>query len=34
MNLEKLISEWDKIEGNVCANPVKSMPKRLNEVIK
>ncbi|GBN57432.1 hypothetical protein AVEN_34446-1 [Araneus ventricosus] len=31
---EKLMSEWDKIEGNVCANRVKSMPKRLNEVIK
>ncbi|GBN30377.1 Transposable element Tcb1 transposase [Araneus ventricosus] len=31
---EKLMSEWDKIEGNVCANLVKSMPKRLNEVIK
>ncbi|GBN27051.1 Transposable element Tcb1 transposase [Araneus ventricosus] len=30
----KLIPEWDKIEGNVCANLVKSMPKRLNEVIK
>ncbi|GBM99804.1 hypothetical protein AVEN_164188-1 [Araneus ventricosus] len=26
---EKLMSEWDKIEGNVCANLVKSMPKRL-----
>ncbi|GBO34693.1 hypothetical protein AVEN_175958-1 [Araneus ventricosus] len=23
---EKLMSEWDKIEGNVCANLVKSMP--------
>ncbi|GBL80301.1 hypothetical protein AVEN_92224-1 [Araneus ventricosus] len=31
---EKLMSEWDKIEGHVCANLVKSMPKRLNEVIK
>ncbi|GBO15255.1 Transposable element Tcb1 transposase [Araneus ventricosus] len=31
---EKLMSEWDKMEGNVCANLVKSMPKRLNEVIK
>ncbi|GBM74009.1 hypothetical protein AVEN_57809-1 [Araneus ventricosus] len=31
---EKLMPEWDKIEGNVCANLVKSMPKRLNEVIK
>ncbi|GBN38364.1 hypothetical protein AVEN_220974-1 [Araneus ventricosus] len=27
---EKLMSEWDKIEGNL----VKSMPKRLHEVIK
>ncbi|GBM00365.1 hypothetical protein AVEN_179184-1 [Araneus ventricosus] len=31
---EKLMSEWYKIEGNVYANLVKSMPKRLNEVIK
>ncbi|GBM93835.1 hypothetical protein AVEN_193923-1 [Araneus ventricosus] len=31
---EKLMSEWDKIKGNVCENLVKSMPKRLNEVIK
>ncbi|GBM70297.1 hypothetical protein AVEN_262515-1 [Araneus ventricosus] len=31
---EKLMSEWDKIEGNVCVNLMKSIPKRLNEVIK
>ncbi|GBO04936.1 hypothetical protein AVEN_232312-1 [Araneus ventricosus] len=31
---EKLMSEWDKIEGIVCANLVKSIPQRLNEDIK
>ncbi|GBM80138.1 Transposable element Tcb2 transposase, partial [Araneus ventricosus] len=31
---EKLMYEWDKTEGNVCANLVKSMPERLNEIIK
>ncbi|GBM97259.1 Transposable element Tcb1 transposase [Araneus ventricosus] len=31
---EKLMSEWDEIEGNVCANLLKSMHKRLNEIIK
>ncbi|GBN96232.1 Transposable element Tcb1 transposase [Araneus ventricosus] len=31
---EKLMSEWDEIEGNVCANLLKSLHKRLNEIIK
>ncbi|GBO28970.1 Transposable element Tcb2 transposase [Araneus ventricosus] len=31
---EKLMSERDKMEGNVCANLVKSIPKQLKEIIK
>ncbi|GBM28314.1 hypothetical protein AVEN_233184-1 [Araneus ventricosus] len=31
---ENRMPEWDEIERNACANLVKSMLKRLNEVIK
>ncbi|GBM34364.1 Transposable element Tcb1 transposase [Araneus ventricosus] len=31
---EKLMSEWDEIEGNVCTNLLKSLHERLNEIIK